>query len=115
MTLLDLVVEQGASAPQLWPLEAVNGLLSAQRRGRIDAATRRRLASLLHALPISIDEQTAEQVWSATQTVAEAHGLSAYDAAYLELALRLGAPLATNDKLLAAAARSVGVPILVAA
>ena len=115
MNLLDRVVEQGATAPQLWPLEAINGLLAAQRRGRIDAATRRRLANLLHALPIRIDEQTASQVWSATQALAEAHGLSAYDAAYLELSLRLGAPLATNDRSLAAAAGNLGVPLLLQA
>ena len=112
MALLDRVVEQGAFAPQHWPLEAVNGLLVAQRRGRVDAAKRRNLISLLHALPIRIDGETATQVWSATQTIAGAHGLSAYDAAYLELALRLGTPLATNDRQLATAAKSLGVPLL---
>lgn len=112
MRLLDRVVEQGAFAPQLWPLEAVNGLLIAQRRGRIDAAKRHRFARGLHALPIRIDQETATQVWSATHTIAESHQLSAYDAAYLELALRLGAPLATKDRPLAAAAHSLGVPLL---
>ena len=115
MALLDRVAEQGAFAPQLWPLEALNGLLTAERRGRLDAAARRRLASLLHALPIRIDEETAAQVWSATQAIAEAHRLTAYDAAYLELALRLGTPLATQDRRLAAAAGGLGVPLLLPA
>lgn len=110
--MLEKVIEEGAFAPQLWPLEAVNGLLVAQRRGRVDAANRRQFASDLRALPITIDEQTASQAWSATQSIAEAQGLSAYDATYLELALRLGLPLATNDKRLAAAADRLGVPLL---
>ncbi len=115
MGLLDRVVDEGAVAPQLWPLEAVNGLLMAQRRGRVDAAERRRLASLLHALPITIDDETVVQVWSATQAIAEAHGLTAYDASYLELALRIATPLATSDRALAAAAKSRGVPLFLGA
>jgi predicted nucleic acid-binding protein len=112
MALLERVAEDGAFAPQLWPLEVVNGLLIAQRRGRIDAAKRRHLAGVLRALPISIDEETGVQVWSATQTLADSHRLSIYDAAYLELALRLGIPLATGDRALAAATRALGAPLL---
>jgi predicted nucleic acid-binding protein len=114
MALLDRVAAEGATAPQLWPLEALNALLTAQRRGRIGAAERRELLGLLHQLPIEIDGETAAQAWSAIQTIAETQGLTAYDAAYLELALRLGVPLATNDKALAAAARKLDVPLLLA-
>ena len=92
MALLDRVVDTGAMVPQLWPVEALDGLLSAQRRGRIDAVTRERLAGFLRALPIGIDDETAAQVWSATVSLAERHRLTAYDATYLELALRLGLP-----------------------
>jgi predicted nucleic acid-binding protein len=114
MALLDRLTETGASAPQLWPLEALNGLLTAERRGRIDTAVRRRLAGFLQALPIIIDDETASQVWSATAQLAERHELTAYDAAYLELALRLGLPLATSDTALITAAQAAGVSLLTA-
>ncbi len=112
MRLLDRVAEEGAAAPQLWPLEAVNGLLAAERRGRITAVVRQRLAGFLRALPISIDDETASRTWSTTTDLAERHRLAAYDASYLELAIRLGVPLGTADKLLAAAARSAGVTVV---
>jgi predicted nucleic acid-binding protein len=115
MGLLDRLTETGASAPQLWPLEALNGLLTAERRGRIDTAVRRRLAGFLQALPIIIDDETASQVWSSTAHLAERHQLTAYDAAYLELALRLDLPLATSDSALMTAAEAAGVPLLTAA
>lgn len=112
MGLLDRVAEAGAVAPQLWPIEALNGLLTAERRSRINITVRRRLAGFLRELPISIDTETADQGWIATAQLAEQHRLTAYDAAYLELALRRGLPLATNDKQLAAAAQEVGVELL---
>lgn len=112
MALLDLVTEDGATAPQLWPIEACNGLLTAERRGRIGGEVRQRLARFLAALPISIDNETASRLWTATAQLAERHNLTAYDAAYLELALRLGLPLATSDTALVAAARAAGVVVL---
>jgi predicted nucleic acid-binding protein len=113
--LLDRVSETGAAAPQLWPIEALNGLLSAERRGRIDGGMRRRLAGFLRDLPIRIDDEMASQAWGATAQLAELHRLTAYDAAYLELAMRLGLPLATSDKPLIAAAQTAGVPLLATA
>ena len=112
MALLDRVVERGAVAPQLWPIEALNGLLTAQRRGRIDAEARAQMSSLLADLPIVLDDQTAGQLWTATARLAEQHQLSAYDATYLELAKRLNLPLATNDRALITAARVEGVALL---
>ena len=112
MALLDRVTEGGASAPQLWPVEALNGLLTAERKGRIDGAMRQRLAGFLQALPIGIDEETTARIWSATAQLTDQHRLTAYDATYLELALRLGLPLATSDKPLIAAARRAGVELL---
>ncbi len=87
-------------------MEAVNGLLAAERRGRITADVRQRLTGFLRALPISIDDETASRIWSATTNLAEQHRLTAYDASYLELAIRLGVPLGTADKLLTAAAEA---------
>ena len=115
MAVLDRVTETGAVAPQSWPVEALHGLLAAERRGRISAKLRARLAGFLQALPITIDAAMAERAWAATAPLAERHGLTAYDAAYLELALRLALPLASTDAALVAAAREEGVGLVVAA
>jgi predicted nucleic acid-binding protein len=112
MALLDRVAADGAVAPQLFPIEALNGLLTAERRGRIDSEARRRLGGFLRELPIDIDDETAGRVWNDTAGLARAHGLTAYDATYLELAMRLGLPLATSDAALIAAAGAAGVAVL---
>ena len=110
--LLERVGEVGALAPGLWPLEALNGLLIAERRGRLDSPQRQRLAGFLHALPISLDDETATQAWTTTVGLAERFALSAYDAAYLELAQRRRLPLATLDRDLRAAATALGLTVL---
>ena len=110
--LLEQVGEVGAVAPLLWPVEALNGLLMAERRGRLDADRRRLLAAFLSALPIKLDEETASQVWTETSRLAERFGLSSYDAAYLELAQRQRLPLASLDQDLRNAAKTLGLPIL---
>lgn len=92
--------------------EALNGLLAAERRGRITGAVRQRPAGFLHGLPISIDDETASRAWNATAQLADRHRLTVYDATCLELATRLGLPLATNDRPLIAAARDAGVELL---
>ncbi len=112
MDLLDRVAETGAVVPQLWPIEALNGLLTAERRGRIDVATRERLAGFLQDLPISIDDETTLRIWTVTAQLAQRHRITAYDAAYLELARRRSLPLATSDKQLIAAAQPEGVTLL---
>jgi predicted nucleic acid-binding protein len=112
MDLLDRVAETGAFAPSLWPLEALNGLLMAERRKRVDARRRHRLAGFLRALPITLDTETADQAWTATVRLAERHRLSVYDAAYLELAQRRKLPLATLDQDLIKAAKALGMTLL---
>ena len=112
LALLRRVEESGAIAPNLWPLEAVNGLLMAQRRGRLDAARRRRLQTFVEMLPITIDGETTTRVWTVTARLAEEWRLSAYDAAYLELADRRGLPLASLDRQLRNAASGLGVPLV---
>jgi len=112
MALLDRLTEQGAVVPQLWPIEALNGLLTAERRGRIGARDRHRLSGFLQDLPIAIDDETARRAWATTAHLSEQHRLTAYDAAYLELSLRLGLPLATCDQALRVAAHSAGVDLL---
>ena len=112
MELLDRVVRAGAVAPQLWPIEAFNGLLIAERRGRISGIARRRLAGFLRDLPIRIDDETVDQIWTAAAQIAELHQITAYDACYVELAVRLGLPLATADNPMMTAARNAGVEVL---
>lgn len=112
MALLDRATEAGASAPGLWPLEAVNGLMVAERKRRISAATREELVGFLRDLPIMLDGETGGRAWEATARLAERFRLSAYDAAYLELAERRGMPLATLDGDLRKAAGIVGVALL---
>jgi hypothetical protein len=60
MGLLDRVAETGATAPLLWPLEALNGLLAAERRRRVSPEQRVTLAAFLHDLPVTLDAHTAE-------------------------------------------------------
>ena len=110
--LLDRLVETGASAPMLWPLEALNGLMVAQRRRRIDAAAWAEFAAFLQELLVMIDAQTVDQVWGATSALAGQFGLTVYDAAYLELAQRRRLPLATLDRDLRRAASAVEVELL---
>jgi predicted nucleic acid-binding protein len=112
MELLDRVAETGAFAPSLWPLEALNGLLMAERRRRVDARRRQRLAGFLRALPITLDPETTDQAWSVTARLAERYRLSIYDAAYLELSQRRSLPLATLDADLVRAAKALGTVVL---
>ncbi|MEO7853469.1 MAG: type II toxin-antitoxin system VapC family toxin [Rubrivivax sp.] len=84
--------------PALWLQEVGNLLLNAQRRKRIAADKRRELAAAASALRIRVDREAV--AIDALDELAARYGLSAYDAAYLELALRRSLPLATLDKTL---------------
>jgi len=100
-----------AYVPSLWSLEVANVLLVGERRKRMTPADTSRFLAILGTFPITVDEETVTQAWADTLHLARAHNLSAYDAAYLELAIRRGLPLATLDAKLKAAANAVGVPI----
>lgn len=110
--LLDRVAEEGAVVPGLWALEVANALQTALRRGRIDASFRSQALALLSRLPITVDDETAARAWGDTQTLADRFGLTLYDAAYLELAMRKGLPLATADGQLRDAAIGAGVLVM---
>jgi len=111
LALLDLLAEHRAHVPTLWALEVSNVLLGAERRGRMLSAETERFLRLLGGLPILLDPETPLRAGGRTLVLARAHGLSAYDAAYLELALRRGLPLATRDSALAEAAATEGVQV----
>jgi predicted nucleic acid-binding protein len=97
--------------PRLWHLEIANVLLVGERKGRCSQADVARWLSFLAGLPIAVDSSTESHAWSTTVHLARQHGLTAYDAAYLELAVRRGIPLATLDGKLKAAAVAAGVSI----
>jgi predicted nucleic acid-binding protein len=112
----DALLDQlGAGArawvPSLWHLELGNVLLGAKRRNRIDQAGIEAFLSQLAVYDIAVDDQTTERAWQKTLDLAMQYNLSTYDAAYLELALRRGVPLATLDSALIAAARTSGVAL----
>lgn len=95
--VLDRVAESGAVVPNLWRLEVANAFQSAVRRKRIAATYRDDALAALSQLAIVVDAETDVYAWSTTLRLAERHGLTLYDAAYLELAQRRSLPLATLD------------------
>ncbi len=107
--VLDELGRQGAIVPGLWPLEAANVVAKAQSRGVVTAQQATSFVDLLGQLDIVVDAATAVHALGRTLELARRHRLSAYDAAYLELALRQRCALATLDTALAAAADAAGV------
>ncbi len=104
--------EDPALVPAIWILEMANGFLVAERRGRLTAADVAQASAALADLPIESSDVKLDQAMGPVLDLARAHELSAYDAAYLELAMREGLPLATQDAALQAAAQRVGVPLV---
>ena len=111
VSALEWLRRHQAVVPQLWHYEVRNALLVAERRGRLSTSGVTDRLSSLGLLPISTDHEADLQ---AAFNMAQAHELSFYDALYLELAKRRGAPLATLDAGLARAAVSEGLEILTA-
>jgi predicted nucleic acid-binding protein len=109
---IEKVAAEGAAVPGLWSLEVANGLVTGERRGRIKPAESAAFVAMIEELPIVADRATAARALHETMSLAREHRLTAYDAAYLELAMRLGLPLVTGDRSLRAAAERVGVALL---
>lgn len=95
-----------------WRLEVANSLCMAERRKRLDAAGVAQAVSLFTQLPVVVDPETNDHASAESLSLARQHSLSVYDAAYLELALRRGAALASLDRPLRAIASKLGLPIL---
>ena len=104
------LAEDDAFVPQLWHLEIRNVLLVAERRGRISAEHATEFLNALAALPIQTDTTPDLAV---AFNLARAHGLSFYDALYLEVAQRRAGTLATLDSKLARAAAAAGLSLSV--
>ena len=110
--VLSRLEDEEAVAPSIWPLEVANGLRSAERRGRIDEREVPGVVRLLTTLPIEVVPNSLDQALGDVLSLARAAGLSTYDAAYLDLALRRGLPLATADEYLSQAAQASGVDLV---
>ena len=104
--LLDSLGAHAIWVPALWILECANVLQSAQKRKRIDSLRRAAIAAELAELPLRFDQELPDVV--TIDRLAATHGLSAYDAAYLDLALRRSLTLVSLDARLVAAAQRLG-------
>ena len=99
-------------APALWPFEVQNVLTVLRRRGRLKGEDWEAAAGALRAIRIEIESADRRRVEEDVLKTAEQQGLTVYDAAYLELALRRRIPLATLDDALRRTAISAGVEVL---
>lgn len=109
ISLLEKLESEMAYVPQLWSLEIGNILVMAQRRKRITYAKITEFLSILENLNIQVDQETDSRGFSYILPLAHSENLTTYDAAYLELAMRLGLPLATKDQDLKKAAKKLGI------
>jgi predicted nucleic acid-binding protein len=110
--LLDRLADEDAIAPALWRLEVANALTMAERRGRLSVAGLTRSVNLLQRLAVAIDVDGPDRAFRELLDLARSERLTVYDAAYLELALRLGLPLATKDAKLRKAGAGLGLALL---
>jgi predicted nucleic acid-binding protein len=97
--------------PAIWYAEVANSVLRGERQGAISHSQTAYFLNELSLSEIVADEDSPQMRQTTVVDLARMHGLTAYDATYLELAMRQGAQLATFDRKLAAAARAAGVRI----
>jgi predicted nucleic acid-binding protein len=111
--VMSYLIAQSAEAavPGIWPLEASNVLLVAERRKRIKTNEVFTPLDLLERLPVLVMPESPGRVFREIFILARKHALSTYDASYLDLAIRLSLPLATLDTALLKAAKKCAVPI----
>ena len=106
-----LTQNAGALVPPLWPLEVMNSCLTAERQKRLKATEAEEIFSILETFPIEMVGYPDLKAARMVHALARNHYLSAYDAAYLELAVRKELPLVTLDKKLKLAASKAGIPL----
>ena len=110
--VLDHLEHDEALAPAIWPLEVANGLRTAERRGRLDLADLSHVRGLLISLPVQVEGVALDAALGEVTEIAHRLELTAYDAAYLELAARRGLALATVDDRLRRACERAGVELV---
>lgn len=101
-------------APWLWATELASAALRIERRKRFPGASAQQLCTAAESLGIATEPPGARMALAlptARLKLALAHQLTPYDAAYIELALQLGIPIATQDARVIAAAERVGIPV----
>lgn len=111
VSVLERIRLEGATTPVLFKFETANVLHVAMRRGRITPQVRDRILRDYESLALTYDLDCLTSVWTAVPHLSEKHGLSAYDATYLEVATRRRAPLATLDRKLARAVEAEGISL----
>ena len=110
--LARLEANEEALVPSLWPLEVANALVKAKQRGRV---TETQIIGFLEdpgEFDILVDTRGLDRALTEVRYLAEQYQLTSYDAAYLELAMRTGTPLATLDERLLQAASAAGIPVV---
>jgi predicted nucleic acid-binding protein len=111
--VLDLLLDSYAEVPALWSFEVANVLAVNEKRQRLTKAASSEFLQMLSGLDIRIDRSFPAVDGKVLLPLVWRYGLTAYDAAYLELAIRKGLPLATFDKEMIAAAPLEGVQLIV--
>ena len=106
------LINESALVPALWFLEVTNVLAMAEKRQRISAADATQFVQLLGTLDIQVDDEAAARAFDHLLPLCRTHGLTSYDAAYLDLALRKQLPLATLDEELRPVAATMGLALL---
>jgi predicted nucleic acid-binding protein len=110
--LADRLEQEPVHVPAIWALEVGNALLMAQRRARIKDDELARFISALSTLPIEVDPAASTSALPTVLAIARELGLTAYDAAYVELAKRLSLPLASLDARLRQACVAAHIALL---
>lgn len=95
--------------PSAWWLEVINGLVTGERRQRLTLGEPTRFVRILRSLPIKADEQAGIARMDDILSFSRDLGLTADDAAYLEVSLHHGLPLPSQDARMRAAAEHMGV------
>ena len=107
----EALIDHTALVPAVWPLEVANVLLVAERKKRISRANSGHFIALLSQLPIEVAPTESAKVFHEILLLAREHRLSSYNASYLELAICKGLPIATQDKAIIRAAKSIQLEI----
>jgi predicted nucleic acid-binding protein len=102
----------GSHAPDLWAIEIANVLMMKTRRNLLNAAQADAVWRSIRGIPLELHRASIDEVEESVRPLARRHGLSGYDACYLNLARKLGFPLGTLDGKLRIAAAAEGLTVL---